>query len=72
MGKVINFKILMSALFLAMGQALRSKHKLALNVDRFEPGVLSSKHKLELYVDTFVGNFFHANEGLVTIAARQG
>ena len=28
--------------------------------------MLRSKHKLELYVDTFVGNFFQANEGLVT------
>ena len=37
--------------------------------DRFEPGILRSKHKLELYVDTFVGNFFQANEDLVTIAA---
>ena len=28
--------------------------------------MLRSKHKLLLNVDTFVGNFFQANEGLVT------
>ena len=40
-------------------------------------GVLMSKHKLELNVDSFVGNFFHANGGLVTknsgpLRAREG
>ena len=57
--------------------SLRSKHKLELYVDSFWNGVLRSKHKLELYVDSFVGNFFHANGGLVTknsgpLRAREG
>ena len=47
--------------------ALRSKHKLSLNVYTFGQGALRSKHKLSLNVDSFVGNFFQANEGLVTI-----
>ena len=38
-------------------------------LDSFELGALMSKCKLELYVKLVFGNFFQANEGLVTIAA---
>ena len=56
---------------------LRSKLKLELYVDTFDLGSLRSKHKLEFNVDSFVGNFFHANGGLVTknsgsLRAREG
>ena len=76
MGKVINVKKLNFDTIFGHG-ALMWKHELALNVDRFGQGVLRSKHKLSLNVDTFVGNFFQANEGLVTknsgpLRAREG
>ena len=57
-GKVTNVKKLNVDMLFGQG-ALRSKHKLSLNVDTFGQGALRLKHKLSLNVKTLLlGTFF--------------